>query len=414
MRADGRLVRAAAAACLLPVLTVAACDGGGPAKERKESHACTPSATGAGRCTVRVPGLDTVTTVAATSASDLWFFALPQATGEHWDGRAWHRFPLRLPPDYAPDDVRVVGPADIWVAAQTSSRPAPTVFAHWDGRTWTDHPAAPWQLTGIPDPTRFLPAPSAAGLWATEGSDRLERWDGQNWRAVKAPGIADTGTAAPASPGAGEVWVATGTAVDHWTGTAWQRLDLPAGDWADALATGPGGDLWVSVHPDLSRHLHQLLHREGSSWRQVPVTSTLGSFDGQLTADGQGGLWLSVSPAQGTDPVANGGLAAATVDRRGLHGAVGGLVHRTAAGAVTEVAGPRPPYATLAAGAPTNEHKRLPAPWRDEIRTMLLAVVPGTGTVWFAQRHKLYSPGLEGAYNEDYSRGDLTLLQRYG
>jgi hypothetical protein len=407
---DRRIRVAAVAACLLTALAVAGCGGGAA----RAGHACAPSATGGGRqCTLRVPGLDRVTTVAATSASDLWFFDLPQAGGEHWDGRAWHRFQLRIPPDYAPDDVKVVGPADVWVAARTFSRPAPTVFAHWDGHAWTDHPAAPWRVTGIPEQTRFLPAVSAAGVWAVDGgSGRLERWDGQGWRAVKAPGIAGDDKAA-ASPGAGDVWLSTGNAVEHWTGTAWQRLDLPRGDGFDALAVGPGGDLWVSVHPDMGREVHQLLHREGSSWREVPATSTLGSFDGQLAADGKGGLWLSVSPPQGTEPGANGGLAAATVDRQGLHGAVGGLVHRTVAGAVSEVAGPRPSYATLASGAPTDEHERQPTPWRDEIRTMLLAVVPGTGTVWFAQDHTLYSPGLENAYNEDYSRGGASLLQRY-
>jgi hypothetical protein len=346
-----------------------------------------------------VPGLDEVTTIVATSATDLWFFDLPETGGKHWDGRAWHRFTLRVPRDYAPYDVKVVGPDDVWVAAHTYSGSEPSVFAHWDGRAWTDHPG-PWLGTGGSDPPHFLPAASAAGLWALDGPAMPERWDGQAWRAVKLPGITGDSvsgflTSAFVSPGPGEVWLPDGIEVEHWTGTAWQRLRLPGDESADKLTVGPGGDLWVSTKG------HQLLHREGSSWREVPVTSKLGSFDGQLAADGQGGLWLSV-----------GDVGDATVDRHGLHGAVGGLVHRTAAGAVTEVAGPRPSYAKLRSGAPTDQGERLPTPWQDEIRTTLLAVTPGT--VWFTQDHRLdYPPLDDGEYHEDYATGDLTLLQRY-
>jgi hypothetical protein len=388
------------APCLLLGLAVAG-SGDGVLAER---NACAPSATGGGLCAMGVPVLDRVDAIAATSPRDLWFFEFDYPEGEHWDGRAWHRFSPRLPQDYVPYDVTAVGP-DVWVAATAlSGSSSHTVFARWDGRTWTDHPA-PAALTKYSGP-QFLPVTPSGGLWAVDGgSSTLERWDGRDWRAVAAPGFEGLTTAAPTSPGPDEVWVTTGTAIDHWTGTAWQQLDIPGGGTLGAPVVGPGGDVWVSR--ELPDGIHQLLHREGSSWRQVPVTSTLGSFDGQLAADGQGGLWLSVSPPRGTRPTA-------TVDRRGLHGAAGGLVHRTAAGAVTEVAGPRPSYATLAADAPTDERKRLPVPWRDEISIRLLAVIPGTGAVWFSADHDLSFPPLEEEYNEDYRSGSRSLLQRYG
>jgi hypothetical protein len=75
------------------------------------------------------------------------------------------------------------------------------------------------------------------------------------------------------------------------------------------------------------------------------------------------------------------------------------------------MAGPHPSYATLAAGAPPNEDRRLPPPWRDAISTALLAVVPGTGTVWFTQHHALLAPSFEDRYSDDYGRGALHLLQ---
>jgi hypothetical protein len=421
-----RIRVAALVACLLTGLAMAGCTGGAA----KGGHACSPSATGGGQCTVWVPGFANVTKVSATSANDQWFFELDhlgKTFAEHWDGRAWHRVPIRVPQGYTPEDATAGGPADVWVVSRDDNDlPAPLVFSHWDGHAWTNHPAAPWRYPGTPETprpyfgtARFLPAVSpAGGLWAMEERDgaRLERWDGHDWRAVEAPGIYEDNVAAPALPGPAEVWLASDAVLDHWTGTAWQRLTLPTGVEVDTLAIGPGGDLWVSVHPprstrDLSPPPHQLQHLEGSSWRQVPVTSRLGLFDGGLAADGKGGLWLSVSPSLDRTYFRPGSFPPATVDRLGLHGAVGGLVHRAASGVVTEVAGPRPSYATLALGAPTYDDKWQTPPWQDHVSTALMAVLPGTGTVWFQEYHVLDDPRAYGS--DEYISGDVRLLQRY-
>jgi hypothetical protein len=398
---------------VLLVLLTGATVGCDSHRSTAESSSCPPTLSPARFCTVGLPDPVSVTVVTSTSSSDVWAFKFdsPVEAAWHWNGRSWQKTGLKPSAGQRMDTATEVAPDDVWIAANPIAPSGQGVFEHWDGKNWRSYPAPPGHGRSEVNAIRVGAGHS---VWAIDRQrSLLEKWDGSAWRVVNAPGLTRHSNVPPIAPGRGDVWITANRTAEHWDGRSWRILPRPPGSplvdpWSspvDMVATADD-DVWLSYGG--IRGSATLAHWDGKAWRLVSVSTTLGTFTGQIAADGHGGLWLAVDPGNSVQPVT-------TVDQDGVHGLVGGLVHRTAAGAVRQFPGLRPSYRQLAEKAPTNGSDRTDPPWNDTVAVRLQCVVPGTGTVWLTQSHRLEDPDLNnGEYNEDYSHGDLHLVQRLG
>ncbi|WP_405603158.1 hypothetical protein [Streptomyces sp. NBC_00081] len=205
----------------------------------------------------------------ASSPRDVWLFRNGPSTGAyaaHFDGTRWQQEPA--PGNIS--DVAVLGPADVWVAGQS------TTARHWDGSRWTSVtlPARMTQLAGVAGDDVW-----ASGLTAGEeeclsyGAPVVLHWDGKTWKREHLPVVepppAYRSNSMGASPvalfasAADDVWAISRLVGDddngdavyaapfafHWNGTSWgktspdacRRCGIPAGDGV-ITAGGMEGD----------------------------------------------------------------------------------------------------------------------------------------------------------------------------
>jgi hypothetical protein len=105
-----------------------------------------------------VPGLAGfyLTAVSASSASDVWVFAMPANGGNpeavRWNGSRWLTIPL--PAGVFPDEAVALAPADTWLVGHTqactgsgAAEVCPTTVYHWDGSAWI-----PFSVSLVIDP----------------------------------------------------------------------------------------------------------------------------------------------------------------------------------------------------------------------------------------------------------------------
>jgi hypothetical protein len=272
--------------------------------------------------------------VVALSASDAWAVGLSRSPGGpartlvlHWDGRRWA---ITASPNAGPGDNSLVSVAaasarDVWAAGYRDAKGAyRSLVEHWDGDRWTVV-----RLPPLGDPGNGLNAVDAAApgvVWAVGGSARARgpsqplilRVDGRIWSSVPAPASLHSatlnGVAAWGRKGAWFIGATrSGTGDRAFSlqsdGRNWRVLPI---DLAASLSVDLNGvwaaasdDVWA-VGSSFDGRWYRLLveHGTGASWTSVPTPGTPG-YDSHLmaiTGIANGELWAVGSASRGAGP----------------------------------------------------------------------------------------------------------------
>ncbi len=201
-----------------------------------------------------------LSSVAVVSPRDVW--AVGSNSLQHWNGKGWsgHSGPNFHDGSYAAV-ARIPGTAQVWVTGFDGN--GGMTSARWSGSDWELAPLPP-RLGG----SGAIGAVSASNAWlatvTSTGAQRQRsgflRWDGSAWTAVAVPNPApfdeirsvsvrsatDAWAVGELSPRAGSPLRDVRSWVLHWDGTAWSRLQAPAGSGLNAVAVMPGTrDAWA-------------------------------------------------------------------------------------------------------------------------------------------------------------------------
>jgi hypothetical protein len=221
--------------------------------------------------------------VSTSSASDTWIFGADANNvgyGAHVTDSGTTEMALPAEGGITFTGAAVFSPDDAWAFGVTGDF-VNAVFsayaAHFDGQTWTELPTPPV----VPNSVSAL---SGDNLWimgdtsvqsGTSATFAAAQWTGSGWLTVPIPDAA--GLKLPA-------------------GTLFQPTSI--------LANSPAS-VWVTANLDASTCPPcgfgsgvLLLHWNGNRWHSVDVPSALsiGLFDADMAADGQGGFWVSGFP----------------------------------------------------------------------------------------------------------------------
>ena len=228
-----------------------------------------------------------------------------------WNGGRWTITPLAISPDPAsaaatpdPTAVASLSPSDAWIVGgfgpegpqgQTNG----AMIEHWDGSSWSivPNPASSDAYSVLTSIT----AVSATDIWAVglqnangEGGQRplAEHWDGTAWSVVAVPAgnPAQSKFIAISADGPDDVWAVgshlePGTSdlatalVEHWDGTAWTAVTgLPdlGNSLVNAVYAASPSDVWAVVETVAPQganfpFLFEFLHWDGSNWTTVPL-----------------------------------------------------------------------------------------------------------------------------------------------
>ncbi len=236
---------------------------------------------------------NTLTAVAAVSASDVWAVGYLGTTTPmgplalHWDGTVWSIIPTpTLPPQVVSpglNGVAAISTDDVWAVGFDSRRHALTM--HWDGTEWS--------LVSIPtDPASSLLAVTAVStddVWAVGGSTTgfsgtylILHWDGSTWSEVSVSGSGLL-TAVDAVS-ADDVWAVGSTSTNqtltmHWDGAAWSVVSSPnisgLGNLLQGVSAVSADDVWAvgfstpNILGDYSNFMPLIEHWNGTEWSIV-------------------------------------------------------------------------------------------------------------------------------------------------
>jgi hypothetical protein len=272
--------------------------------------------------------------VVAVSASDAWAVGLSRSPGGpartlvlHWDGRRWA---IAASPNAGPGDNSLVSVAatsarDVWAAGYRDAKGVyRALVEHWDGDRWTVV-----RLPRLGGPGNGLNAVDAApsgAVWAAGGSARARgpseplvlRLDGRSWSslpaAVSLHSATLNGIAAWSRRGAWVVGAMRGGSGDRafslrTTGRNWRVVPVdPAGPLSadlNALWAAAPDDAWAVGSSFDGRWYRPLVeHAVGKRWSRVPIPGIPG-YDGHLMAVAGlagGELWAAGSASRGAGP----------------------------------------------------------------------------------------------------------------
>ncbi|GAC1398097.1 MAG: hypothetical protein NVSMB65_16760 [Chloroflexota bacterium] len=249
------------------------------------------------------PGAATLSGEAAVSARDVWAVGHTGAgtLTQHWDGTRWQIVASpNAPGDWAHDSMlagaAAVSARDVWAVGRSAFGP---LAEHWDGTRWQVVPTAPSGSAGGGLTSIAVVAANdiwAAGdrvavtantRWEVAGSASgalVEHWDGTRWQRVPVPagpGMV-TGVAAVSHQ---NVWAVGqsigGPLVEHWDGTRWQVVASPDATALEAVAALSAHDIWVagaidhlSASPTIQECCRPLVaHQNGRGWTTWPPIS---------------------------------------------------------------------------------------------------------------------------------------------
>jgi hypothetical protein len=266
--------------------------------------------------------------VTATSPRNAWAVGLTQQVSANvesvliarWNGRSWRQQPSpALPPDNALFSVAATSARDAW-AVGTAFPGA--LIEHWNGTRWSvahiqGHRVLQGGVLAGVAATSARDAWAAGTLGANPAHTLLVHWNGTTWRRVPSPnpaGPAGTnivrGIAATAPGNAWAVGVDTSAAhyrtmVLHWNGHAWKVVPSPnpAGPAAENVlfaVTAPSkNDAWAvgDTFTQNGNRALLVLHWNGRTWHNVPVTSTPGNEFTGVNAFSAGNVWIVADQA---------------------------------------------------------------------------------------------------------------------
>jgi hypothetical protein len=251
-----------------------------------------------------VTGNNTLSSVAATSSSNVWAVGYTLSTGgqqktliEHWNGKSWT---VQRSPSPSSSSlltaVAAVSRTNVWAVGYSDSSDGTTtktLIEHWDGTSWKIQPSPNPSLTqnylcGV-DATSGLNA-WTSGMYVDAGfqGPLMERWNGTSW---------SVHASAPQPPGyeydpcsmfalsSSNIWAvgsrwyldADHTLIEHWNGSTWkvQASPNPAGGDMDenvlngVTATSPT-NAWAAgwSYVRNSGHRKALIeHWNGFTWK---------------------------------------------------------------------------------------------------------------------------------------------------
>jgi hypothetical protein len=273
------------------------------------------------------------------SATDGWVLGTATLSGPgpslypqyaaRWHAGRWTVIPLAISPHPLAtgglqlEAVTSLSPGDAWAVGRFSAGllPLGALVEHWDGSRWS---AVPNPLSSTAGAALLsVTAVSAANIWAVgrqQNADGAtvplaEHWNGTAWSVVSIPaGNAPSLLYAVSADGPDDVWatgartepgtgnVATGM-VEHWNGTAWGVVtglpDLGNSELPNVYAASPT-DVWTTVYaprPNTDFGVEEFLHWDGTSWTTVPVPGP-DEYDldyeyAGLDGSGPGNIWAA-------------------------------------------------------------------------------------------------------------------------
>ncbi|MGW0708359.1 hypothetical protein ACWD4G_20810 [Streptomyces sp. NPDC002643] len=222
-----------------------------------------------------------------------------------WDGTSWRR--QNLPGiGWQGELLSVAGsPTAVWAVGRDSAGGARLL--RFDGGAWSEsRPPSGVALTRV--------VAGGGETWligSRDGVQVLLRRDGRGWQQVPAPPGAVYGLHILA---ADDVWAAgetnSGAAVSHWDGRAWEQTvvyGFPRSAVGSVLAVSPT-EVWAGgtagfVGGPVGRPIPPLLVRfDGQAWNRVTVPTDFGGIT-SLTSDTSGALgWVAVARSQKWGP----------------------------------------------------------------------------------------------------------------
>jgi len=272
--------------------------------------------------------------VVALSASDAWAVGLSRSPSGpartlvlHWDGRRWA---ITASPNAGPGDNSLVSVAaasarDVWAVGYRDAKGVyRSLVEHWDGDRWTVA-----RLPRLGGPGNGLNAVAAAAsgvVWAVGGLARAHgpsqplvlRVDGPSWSSVPAPASLHSATLnGVAASGRRGAWVVGATRSGggdrafslQTDGRNWRVVPIdPATarsfDLNAVWAAAPD-DVWAVGSSFDGRWYRPLVeHGVGGRWSSVPIPRIPGYDSHLMAVDGLagGGLWAAGSASRGAGP----------------------------------------------------------------------------------------------------------------
>jgi hypothetical protein len=272
--------------------------------------------------------------VVALSTSDAWAVGLSRSPGGpartlilHWDGARWA---ITASPNAGPGDnslvsVAAVSARDVWAVGYRDAEGVyRSLVEHWDGVRWTVARLPP--LGGPGNGLNAVGAAASGAVWAVGGSARARgpsqplvlRLDGRSWSSVSVPASLHSATLnGVAARARGGAWVVGATRSGggdrafslQTDGRNWHvvPLDLAPALSADlnALWAAPPGDVWAVGSSFDGRWYRPLVeHSAGGSWSRVPAPGVPGDDSHLMAVAGFAGgeLWAVGSASRGAGP----------------------------------------------------------------------------------------------------------------
>lgn len=269
--------------------------------------------------------------VSVVSASDIWFpgtTSLPQPWVLHWNGHSLTRSAAIPQSPLAPRDAGTGGSFDSatdgWVLGTAYLLPVayPQYAARWHGGRWTITPLAvspdPATSTVELDAVDSLTPTSAWSVGAFHHGNEvlgalIEHWNGSQWTVVANPAASQPGAALNAitAVSASDIWAvgqqqnAAGvivTLTEHWNGTKWSVVPVPAGNSPSRLlAVSADGtdDVWaVGAQTEAGTSDSGVVlveHWNGTKWSPVTGLPDLGNAELQeVYAASSTDVWATV------------------------------------------------------------------------------------------------------------------------
>jgi hypothetical protein len=270
----------------------------------------------------------TLAGVSGDSPSDAW--AIGQLTKNtdamalHWNGKVWTQVSVPDAASVELDGVTALAPDDVWAVGSGPGKPDfQSLALRWNGTGWTQV-ATPNPHPGESSALDAVGASSQSDVWAVgytasrnlqDQADLALHWNGTTWTPVPTP------TPGPAAdfPGLDSVsadspsdaW-AIGTYLPgqretsftlHWDGTSWKQVPLPSSivgtyNVLSGVAAISPTDAWATG-TDLSGGQTKalLLHWNGTAWQQVPIAGVGGL--GGVSAASATDIW-AIGPTAST------------------------------------------------------------------------------------------------------------------
>jgi hypothetical protein len=193
------------------------------------------------------PGTESLRSVAAVSAGDVWAIGTHSPTfnpsrplAMHWNGSTWSVVPIPTVPGKTTilNDLAVIASNDVWAVGSSFNASIPslssTLTEHWDGTRWSIVRSADTGRDNADELTGVAPVTGhdvwSVGIYVNNGEQVLtEHWDGSRWTIVPAPAVFTINGAAAA--GSNDVWAVgwniSHSVIEHWDGSTWTIVPSP-------------------------------------------------------------------------------------------------------------------------------------------------------------------------------------------